>query len=58
LGINNPITRGRLSGDDYVLQKFTDQEEQIVKELLEKAVKASETMQTDGLEIVQAKFNG
>ena len=58
MGINNPLTSGQLPGDDYVLQKFTDQEEQIVKEILEKAAKVSETIQTDGLEIAQAKFNG
>lgn len=58
LGINNPETRGPMTGDDYVLQKFTDQEEKIVVEVLEKAKEAVETIQTEGFEMVQSRFNG
>ena len=41
-----------------VLQKFTDEEEKIVKEVLLKAKDAVEVLQTQGLEIAQSKFNG
>ena len=58
LGVNNSETRRQISGEDYVLQKFTDEEEQIVKEVLEKAKDAVEVLQTQGLEIAQSKFNG
>jgi PTH1 family peptidyl-tRNA hydrolase len=58
LGIDNPQTRGQIPGEDYVLQKFTEQEQTIVKEVLEKAKSAIETLQTEGLEITQSKFNG
>lgn len=58
LGTNNPETRGEISGEDYVLQKFTDTEQEIVKEVLEKAKAAIEIIQTEGLEIAQSKFNG
>ncbi|MBX4187233.1 MAG: aminoacyl-tRNA hydrolase, partial [Candidatus Doudnabacteria bacterium] len=40
LGTNNPETRGLVPGDEYVLQKFTDKEENLVKEILEKAKQA------------------
>ena len=58
LGIDNPQSRGKVPGDDYVLQKFTPEEEVIVKELLEKAKDAVEALQTQPLDIVQSKFNG
>lgn len=58
LGINDPATRGQIPGDDYVLQPFTKEEEPIVKEVLEKCVSAIETIQTQGLDIAQSKFNG
>jgi peptidyl-tRNA hydrolase, PTH1 family len=58
LGINNPETKQGLLGDAYVLQKFTQQEEDIMKETLIKARDAVETIIRDGLEAAQAKFNG
>ncbi len=58
LGIDNPQTRGQMPGDAYVLQKFSSDEEQIVKEVLEKTKAAIEILQTEGLDIAQSKFNG
>jgi len=58
LGMNNPESRGQLPGEDYVLQKFTEAEDAIVKEMILKATKAIETIQTEGLEIAQSKYNG
>lgn len=57
LGINSP-DRGEIPGDAFVLQKFNENEQQLVKEVLEKAKHAVEVLQTDGLEIAQSKFNG
>jgi PTH1 family peptidyl-tRNA hydrolase len=58
LGINNPATRGEVPGDAYVLQNFNPEEQPFVTEILEKAVKAVETIQTEGLDIAQSRFNG
>lgn len=58
IGINNPETRDGIPGDAYVLQKFTPQEEAIIQDTLENAARTIETVQTDGLEIAQSKFNG
>lgn len=58
LGIDDPVTRGSIPGDDFVLQKFTKDEEQIVNEILEKAKEAVEILQTEGLDIAQSKYNG
>jgi PTH1 family peptidyl-tRNA hydrolase len=58
LGVSNPESRGQLPGDVYVLEKFTAEEEPLVKELLEKTKQAIEILQTDGLDIAQSKFNG
>ena len=58
LGINNPETRGPIPGDEYVLQNFLPKEEEIVKALLQKAKLAAETIQTDGFELAQNRFNG
>lgn len=58
LGIDDPEVRGRIPGEDFVLQKFTEKEEQIVKEVLEKAKDAIDLIQTQGLEIAQSKYNG
>ncbi|HEX9503009.1 MAG TPA: aminoacyl-tRNA hydrolase [Patescibacteria group bacterium] len=58
LGIDNPQTRGQTPGDEYVLQKFTPEEENIVKEALTKAKDAIEVLQTEGLDIAQSRFNG
>ena len=58
LGIDNPEVRQNIPSDDFVLQKFTETEQQIVKEVLEKTKDAIEILQTEGLEIAQSKFNG
>ena len=58
LGIDNPETRGQIPGDDFVLQKFTDQEQPIVNEVLEKTKNLIEVLQTQGLEAAQSKYNG
>lgn len=58
LGVDNPQTRQNIPADDYVLQKFTAEEETIVKEVLEKAKDALEILQTEGLDIAQSRFNG
>ncbi len=58
IGINNPEVRGQIPGEDFVLQKFTMPEEEILKEVLEKTITAIETIQTAGLEAAQSKFNG
>lgn len=58
LGIDNPENRGDMPGDAYVLQKFTEQEDGIVKEVLEKAKEAIEVLQTEGIEMAQSRFNG
>lgn len=58
LGVNNPETRGQLEADVYVLQKFTKDEEAMVKEMLSKTLEALEVLQTEGLEAAQSRFNG
>jgi peptidyl-tRNA hydrolase, PTH1 family len=58
IGISNPETKKDLPGDVYVLEKFTPQEEDILKEVLLKAVEAVETIQRQGLEAAQTRFNG
>jgi peptidyl-tRNA hydrolase, PTH1 family len=58
LGVNNPETRQELPGDAYVLQKFTEQELNILKEVMTKAKDAVETIIRDGVEAAQTKFNG
>ena|SRR6185436_10327083 len=58
LGIDNPQIRDQIPGDEFVLQKFTKDEEPLVQEILEKAKAAVETLQTEGLDIAQSKFNG
>jgi peptidyl-tRNA hydrolase, PTH1 family len=58
IGINNPETKKDVPGDAYVLQKFTAEEEGIVKETLLKARGAVESIQSDGLEAAQSRFNG
>lgn len=58
LGIDNPETKKDIAGDDYVLQKFTPAEEEIVKEVLLLTKQAVEMIQTDGLDMAQSKFNG
>lgn len=66
LGIFNPDSRfpARPAGgqipdsNSYVLQKFTDEEEKILKQALVLAKDAIETLMSDGLETAQSKFNG
>jgi peptidyl-tRNA hydrolase, PTH1 family len=58
IGVNNPELRGQLPGEDYVLKNFEEQEQDLVNEVLEKAKAAVESIQTDGLEIAQSKYNG
>ncbi len=58
LGIDNPDIRGQVPGDDFVLQKFTEQELSLVNEVLEKTKSAVEILQTQGLDMAQSKFNG
>ncbi len=58
VGVNNAETRQQTPGDAYVLQKFTQEEENILNEVLVKAKDAADTIQTDGLEMAQSKFNG
>jgi len=58
LGIDNPQTRQQIPGEDYVIQKFTAEEEKIAIEMLENAKAAIETIQTQGLDIAQSRFNG
>ena len=57
LGIES-IERGETPGDAFVLQPFTAAEQTAYKEILERAKSAVETLQTDGLELAQSKFNG
>ncbi len=58
LGIDNPEVRQQIPADAFVLQKFTENEESIVKEILEKTKDAIDLIQRDGLEIAQSKYNG
>jgi PTH1 family peptidyl-tRNA hydrolase len=58
IGSNNPELRGQIPGDDYVLQPFRPEEENLLKEILQKVRDAIESIQTDGLEIAQSKYNG
>jgi len=45
-------------GEAFVLQKFSDEEQSIVAQVLESAKGAVETIQTQGFEMAQSKFNG
>lgn len=58
LGIDNPEMRKNIPSEDYVLQKFSEDEKKIILEILEKTKKAVEILQTEGLEAAQSKFNG
>ncbi len=58
IGVNNAEERGQIPGEDYVLQKFSDNEEELIKEILEKTKQATDMIVTDGLEATQSKFNG
>ncbi|MBI4049446.1 MAG: aminoacyl-tRNA hydrolase [Candidatus Doudnabacteria bacterium] len=58
LGIDNPENRKDIPGDDFVLQKFTPEEENFVKEVLLKSKDAVETLMSEGLDLAQSKFNG
>jgi PTH1 family peptidyl-tRNA hydrolase len=58
IGTQNPKTRGLLAAEDYVLQKFTDEEFLVLSESLKKAKDAIECLLSEGLEITQSKYNG
>ncbi len=58
LGIDNPQLRGQMPGDEFVLQKFTSGEQDLVNEVLEKAKDLIDVLQTEGLDIAQSKYNG
>jgi PTH1 family peptidyl-tRNA hydrolase len=59
LGIQIPrFVDSQIPAEDFVLQKFTSDEEKIVIEILEKAKAAIEMLQTDGLELAQSRYNG
>lgn len=58
IGINNPETKNEIPSDAYVLQKFTEQEENILKEVLIRAKEAADVIQAQGLEAAQSQFNG
>ena len=54
LGIDSP-QRGQVPGDEFVLQKFTENEKNIVKEILQKTREAVDVLQT-GRERGHGKF--
>lgn len=58
LGIDNPTLRGQMSGDEFVLQKFSKPEAEIVKEVLLRAKDALEALMSEGLDMAQSRFNG
>jgi len=58
LGIDNADLRKDIPSEDFVLQKFTESETDLVKEVLEKTKEAIDLLQTQGLDLVQSKFNG
>lgn len=58
LGIDNPENRGQMPSEDFVLKNFTQEEQPLVKEILDKTLAAIETIQTEGFEAAQSKFNG
>jgi PTH1 family peptidyl-tRNA hydrolase len=58
LGIRNSKFKIQNSSEDFVLQKFSDDEKKLVDETLIKTKEAVETLMTDGFEMAQSKFNG
>ena len=56
LGIGRPP--GRMDPAAYVLQDFGEEEEVVVAELLDQAVRAAETWLRDGLDVAMTRFNG
>jgi peptidyl-tRNA hydrolase, PTH1 family len=58
IGIDNPETKQGMPGDIFVLQQFRDQEQDIMKEVIVRVKQAVETLQTEGFEAAQNKFNG
>lgn len=58
IGIDNPELRMNTPGEDFILQKFAQDEEKIVIEVLERAKSAIEALQAEGLDMAQSKFNG
>jgi PTH1 family peptidyl-tRNA hydrolase len=58
IGIDNPDARGQMPAEDFVLRNFESTEQDLVKESLEKALAAIESLETQGLEQTQSRFNG
>ena len=58
IGMDNPELRGLMPSEDFVLKNFNNDEQGILDEVLEKAKAAVESIQTDGVDITQSKFNG
>lgn len=58
IGIANPDTQENLPAEDFVLKNFASQEERLAEESVQKAALALESLQTEGLQITQSKFNG
>ena len=58
LGIETRADKSIPPTEDFVLQKFTESETDLVKEVLEKTKEAIDLLQTQGLDLVQSKFNG
>jgi PTH1 family peptidyl-tRNA hydrolase len=56
LGIGRPP--GQMQAPDYVLQDFSDDEMVVISETLNRAVEASLTWVTQGLDAAMNKFNG
>lgn len=46
------------SGESFVLQKFLPEEQELVAQMLEQAKNVIETIQTQGFNIAQSKYNG
>jgi PTH1 family peptidyl-tRNA hydrolase len=56
IGIGRPP--GRMDPSDYVLQNFSNDEQKLLSEILDRAADAVLTFVTDGLNKAMNKFNG
>jgi PTH1 family peptidyl-tRNA hydrolase len=56
LGIGRPP--GRMDPSDYVLQNFTQADQPLLSEILDRAAQAALTFVTEGLDAAMNKFNG
>jgi PTH1 family peptidyl-tRNA hydrolase len=56
MGIGRPP--GRMSGPDYVLQDFSDQEMPLVSDTLDRALEAVLCFINNGLEAAMTRYNG